>query len=194
MYIIAGLGNPTLQYEGTRHNVGFDVIDTLADKYNISVDARKSRAFIGKGMIEGQKVILVKPQTYMNLSGESIRGLVDYYKIDVEHELLVIYDDISLDVGQLRIRKKGSAGGHNGIKNIIANLGTQNFPRIKVGVGEKPKKYDLADYVLSHFSKAERELMEEGYQKAVKAVEMLLDGEMEAAMNEYNRKVKPKEV
>ena len=193
MKIIAGLGNPTLQYEGTRHNVGFDVIDTLADKYNISVDARKSRAFIGKGMIEGQKVILVKPQTYMNLSGESIRGLVDYYKIDVEHELLVIYDDISLDVGQLRIRKKGSAGGHNGIKNIIANLGTQNFPRIKVGVGEKPKKYDLADYVLSHFSKAERELMEEGYQKAVKAVEMLLDGEMEAAMNEYNRKVKPKE-
>lgn len=193
MYIIAGLGNPTLQYEGTRHNVGFDVIDTLADKYNISVDARKSRAFIGKGMIEGQMVILVKPQTYMNLSGESIRGLVDYYKIDVEHELLVIYDDISLDVGQLRIRKKGSAGGHNGIKNIIANLGTQNFPRIKVGVGEKPKKYDLADYVLSHFSKAERELMEEGYQKAVKAVEMLLDGEMEAAMNEYNRKVKPKE-
>ncbi|MEO2262692.1 aminoacyl-tRNA hydrolase [Dorea sp. YH-dor228] len=193
MYIIAGLGNPTLQYEGTRHNVGFDVIDTLAEKYNISVDARKSRAFIGKGMIEGQKVILVKPQTYMNLSGESIRGLVDYYKIDVEHELLVIYDDISLDVGQLRIRKKGSAGGHNGIKNIIANLGTQNFPRIKVGVGEKPKKYDLADYVLSHFSKAERELMEEGYQKAVKAVEMLLDGEMEAAMNEYNRKVKPKE-
>ena len=193
MYIIAGLGNPTLQYEGTRHNVGFDVIDTLADKYNISVDARKSRAFIGKGMIEGQKVILVKPQTYMNLSGESIRGLVDYYKIDVEHELLVIYDDISLDVGQLRIRKKGSAGGHNGIKNIIANLGTQNFPRIKVRVGENPKKYDLADYVLSHFSKAERELMEEGYQKAVKAVEMLLDGEMEAAMNEYNRKVKPKE-
>ena len=193
MYIIAGLGNPTLQYEGTRHNVGFDVIDTLADKYNISVDARKSSAFIGKGMIEGQKVILVKPQTYMNLSGESIRGLVDYYKIDVEHELLVIYDDISLDVGQLRILKKGSAGGHNGIKNIIANLGTQNFPRIKVGVGEKPKKYDLADYVLSHFSKAERELMEEGYQKAVKAVEMLLDGEMEAAMNEYNRKVKPKE-
>ena len=193
MKIIAGLGNPTLQYEGTRHNVGFDVIDTLADKYNISVDARKSSAFIGKGMIEGQKVILVKPQTYMNLSGESIRGLVDYYKIDVEHELLVIYDDISLDVGQLRIRKKGSAGGHNGIKNIIANLGTQNFPRIKVGVGEKPKKYDLADYVLSHFSKAERELMEEGYQKAVKAVEMLLDGEMEAAMNEYNRKVKPKE-
>ncbi len=160
MYIIAGLGNPTSQYEGTRHNVGFDVIDALADKYNISVDGRKSRAFIGKGIIEGQKVILVKPQTYMNLSGESIRGLVDYYKIDEEQELLVIYDDVSLDVGQLRIRKKGSAGGHNGIKSIIANLGTQVFPRIKVGVGEKPKKYDLADYVLGHFSKADREIME----------------------------------
>ena len=163
MFIIAGLGNPTLQYEGTRHNVGFDVIDMLADRYNISVDGRKGRALIGKGMIGGQKVLLVKPQTYMNLSGESLRELVNYYKIDEEHELLVIYDDISLDVGQLRIRKKGSAGGHNGIKNIIANLGTDVFPRIKIGVGEKPKKYDLADYVLGHFSKEDRELMEEGY-------------------------------
>ncbi len=129
----------------------------------------------------------------MNLSGESISGLVDYYKVDEETELLVVYDDVSLDVGQLRIRKKGSAGGHNGIKNIIANLGTDIFPRIKVGVGEKPKKYDLADYVLGHFSKAEREIMEEGYQKAVRAVAMILCGEMDSAMNEYNRKVKPKE-
>ena len=138
MFIIAGLGNPTLQYEGTRHNAGFDVIDALADKYNISVDYRKNRAFIGKGMIAGRKVILAKPQTYMNLSGESVRGLADYYKIDEETELLIIYDDVSLDVGQLRIRKKGSAGGHNGIKSIIAELGTDVFPRIKVGVGEKP--------------------------------------------------------
>lgn len=193
MYIIAGLGNPTMQYEGTRHNAGFDVIDALADKYNISVDGRKNRAYIGKGIIEGQKVLLVKPQTYMNLSGESIGGLVDYFKIDEEQELIVIYDDISLSPGQIRIRKKGSAGGHNGIKNIIAHLGTQVFPRIKVGVGEKPKKYDLADYVLSHFTKAEREEMEEGYQKAIQAVEKILAGEMEAAMNEFNRKVKPKE-
>ena len=193
MYIIAGLGNPTLQYEGTRHNVGFDVIDTLADRYNISVDTRKSRALIGKGMIEGHKVILAKPQTFMNLSGESIRSLADYYKVDVETELLVIYDDVSLDVGQLRIRKKGSAGGHNGIKNIILNLGTDVFPRIKVGVGEKPKKYDLADYVLGHFSKAEKEQMDEGYKKAASAVDMILNGEMDVAMNEYNRKVKPKE-
>ena len=193
MYIIAGLGNPTMQYEGTRHNAGFDVIDALADKYNISVDGRKNRAYIGKGIIEGQKVLLVKPQTYMNLSGESIGGLVDYFKIDEEQDLIVIYDDISLSPGQIRIRKKGNAGGHNGIKNIIAHLGTQVFPRIKVGVGEKPKKYDLADYVLSHFTKAEREEMEEGYQKAIQAVEKILAGEMEAAMNEFNRKVKPKE-
>ena len=193
MFIIAGLGNPTLQYEGTRHNAGFDVIDTLAGKYNISVDGRKNRALIGKGIIEGKKVILAKPQTYMNLSGESLGGLVDYYKVDEESEFLVVYDDISLDVGQLRIRKKGSAGGHNGMKNIISHLGTEVFPRIKVGVGEKPKKYDLADYVLSRFSKEERAIMEEGCQKAVEAVEMILRGEMEEAMNKFNGKVKPKE-
>lgn len=190
MFIIAGLGNPDRQYEGTRHNVGFDVIDRLADKYNIAVDVKKHRALLGKGVIEGQKVILAKPQTYMNLSGESIRSLVDYYKIDGEHELLVIYDDINLGVGQLRIREKGSAGGHNGIKNIIAHLGTQVFLRIRVGVGEKPSRYDLADYVLGHFSKAEKELMDEGYDHAVKAVGMILSGRIGDAMSEYNRKKK----
>ena len=167
MFIIVGLGNPTKEYENTRHNVGFDVIDAIADKYNISVTERKNRAFCGKGIIEGQKVILAKPQTYMNLSGESVRGLVDYYKVDEETELLIIFDDISLDVGQLRIRKKGSAGGHNGIKSIIQHLGSNVFQRIKVGVGEKPKEYDLADYVLGHFSKAEREIMEDGYKNAI---------------------------
>lgn len=190
MFIIAGLGNPTKEYEGTRHNAGFDVIDRLSEKYNIAVDVKKHRAFIGKGMIAGQKVILAKPQTYMNLSGESIRSLLDYYKVDEEHELLVIYDDISLGVGQLRIRAKGSAGGHNGIKNIIAYLGGQVFPRIKVGVGEKPPKYDLADYVLGHFSKAEKVLMDEGYDNAVRAVEMIVSGDIEGAMNEFNRKKK----
>lgn len=193
MFIIAGLGNPTLQYRGTRHNVGFDVIDTLADKYNIAVETRKSRALIGKGIIAGQRVLLVKPQTYMNLSGESIGELVSYYKVDEEQELLVIYDDVSLDVGQLRIRRKGSAGGHNGIKDIIRHLGTDVFPRIKIGVGEKPKGYDLADYVLGHFSREEREMMEEGYQKAAEAVEMILAGELDEAMNVFNRKAKPKE-
>ena len=124
----------------------------------------------------------------MNLSGESIRSLLDYYKVDEEQELLVIYDDISLDVGQLRIREKGSAGGHNGIKNIISHLGGQVFPRIKVGVGEKPKGYDLADYVLGHFSKAEREIMDEGYDRAVRAAELIISGRIDEAMNEYNRK------
>lgn len=190
MYIIVGLGNPDKQYEGTRHNAGFDVIDHLAEKYNISVDTKKHRAYIGKGVIEGQKVILAKPQTYMNLSGESVFSMTDYYKIAPEEELLVIYDDISLDVGQLRIRKKGSAGGHNGIKNIIAHLGTMDFPRIKVGVGEKPKGYDLADYVLGKFSKGERELMEEGYQNAVEAVAAIVQGNIEQAMNQYNKKKK----
>lgn len=190
MFIIAGLGNPDRQYEGTRHNAGFDVIDRIAEKYNIAVDTKKHRACIGKGIIGGQKVILAKPQTYMNLSGESIRSLVDYYKVDEENELLVIYDDISLDVGQLRIRAKGSAGGHNGIKNIIAHLGTQIFPRIKVGVGEKPKGYDLADYVLGHFSKSEREMMDEGYDNAVRAAELILSGQLNEAMNEFNRKKK----
>ena len=189
MFIIVGLGNPTNEYAGTRHNVGFDVIDTLADKYNISVTERKSRAFCGKGIIGGQKVLLVKPQTYMNLSGESLRGIVDFYKVDTETELLVIYDDISLDVGQLRIRKKGSAGGHNGIKNIIQHLGSNVFLRIKVGVGEKPKEYDLVDYVLGHFSKGEKEIMEQGYKQAVEAIEMILQGDIEAAMNAYNKKV-----
>ena len=190
MFIIAGLGNPTKEYEGTRHNVGFDVIDRLSEKYNIAVDTKKHRALIGKGMIAGQKVILAKPQTYMNLSGESIRSLLDYYKVDEDHELLVIYDDVSLGVGQLRIRAKGSAGGNNGTKNIIAHLGGQVFPRIKIGVGEKPPKYDLADYVLGHFSKAEKVLMDEGYDNAVRAVEMIVSGDIEGAMNEYNRKKK----
>ena len=193
MLVIVGLGNPDDKYQGTRHNVGFDVIDLLAEKYNIAVETKKHRAYIGKGIIGGQKVILAKPQTYMNLSGESVRSLVEYYKVDPETELLIIFDDISLDVGQLRIRKKGSAGGHNGIKNIIANLGTSVFQRIKVGVGEKPKGYDLADYVLGRFSKEDRELIKEGFECAAEAVAMITAGEIDQAMNKYNRKRKDNE-
>ena len=188
MFIIAGLGNPGSKYEGTRHNVGFDVIDRISDEYHIAVDTRKHKALIGKGVIDGVKVILAKPQTFMNLSGESIRALVDYYKVDVTSELIVIYDDISLDVGQLRIRKKGSAGGHNGIKNIISHLGHDVFMRIKIGVGEKPKGYDLADYVLGRFSKEEKEKMDEAYTKAAEAVSMAGRGEIDEAMNQFNRK------
>ena len=190
MFLIVGLGNPTKQYEKTRHNIGFDVMDALADKYNISISENKHKALCGKGVIEGMKVVLAKPQTYMNLSGESVAELVNYYKLDPESELIVVFDDISLEPGNIRIRKKGSAGGHNGIKNIIAHVGGPVFPRIKVGVGEKPPKYDLADYVLGHFSKAEQELMEEGYEDAVKAVEMIVSGDISGAMNEYNRKKK----
>lgn len=139
-------------------------------------------------MIAGQKVIVAKPMTYMNLSGESVRELVNYYKVDSESELIVVYDDISLAPGQIRIRKKGSAGGHNGIKNIIANLGTDRFMRVKVGVGEKPKNWDLADYVLSPFTKDERPLVNLAIEHAAKAIEQMLNGDVDAAMNEYNRK------
>ena len=189
MFIIAGLGNPSKKYEGTRHNAGFEVIDRISEKYNISVDTKKHLALTGKGIIENQKVLLVKPQTYMNLSGESIRSAMDFYKADAAGELIVIYDDVALAPGQLRIREKGSAGGHNGMKNIIACLGTQEFTRIRVGVGEKPDGYDLADYVLGHFTRAEREQMEEGYDRAADAVRLILSGDTGAAMSIYNRKV-----
>lgn len=186
MFLIVGLGNPTKQYENTRHNVGFDAIDYIADEYDISVDLKKHKALIGKGVIAGQKVILAKPQTFMNLSGESVREIIDYYNIDAETELLVLFDDISLDVGKLRIRKKGSAGGHNGIKNIIAQTGTQNFSRIKIGVGEKPSYMDLVDYVLGHFSKEERVNINEAIENTAKAVELILQDDFEKAMNLYN--------
>ena len=185
MYIIAGLGNPGKQYEGSRHNVGFMTLDVLADRYHIDVSEKAHKALIGKGVIEGNKVILVKPQTFMNLSGESIRSVLDYYKAEPS-EFIVIYDDISLEPGSLRIRKKGSAGGHNGIKNIIAHLGTQEFPRVRVGVGAKPPRMDLADYVLGRFSKGEKELMEQAYQDgAAAAVSMMTEG-IDAAMNHFN--------
>ena len=185
MYIIAGLGNPTREYAGTRHNIGFDAVTRLADDYDIALNKREHKALCGKGVIEGNKVLLVQPQTYMNLSGESIRELVEYYKIQQE-ELIIIYDDISLDVGKLRIRKKGSAGGHNGIKNIIAHLGTQEFSRIKIGVGEKPKGWDLADYVLGHFKKEEEPLIREALGNAAEAVKVIMRDGVDRAMNDFN--------
>lgn len=189
MYLIVGLGNPGREYRNTRHNIGFDVIDVIAGQEHIDVAEKKHKALIGKGMIAGQKVILAKPQTYMNLSGESIRSLLDYYKVDETEELIVISDDISLSPGQLRIRKKGSAGGHNGLKNIIAHLGHDSFQRIKMGVGEKPKGYDLADYVLGHFDKQERELMDDAAKRAADAVRLMLTEGADTAMNQYNKKV-----
>lgn len=188
MFLMVGLGNPGKQYEHTRHNIGFDVMDAIADKYNISISEKKHKALCGKGVIGGQKVVLAKPQTFMNLSGESVVELLNYYKLDPEDEMLVIFDDISLAPGGLRIRKKGSAGGHNGIKNIIALTGTQNFMRIKVGVGEKPKGWDLADHVLGHFDTEDRKKVEEAILDAVTAAEMILQGEVDQAMNDFNGK------
>ena len=150
---------------------------------------KKHKAVIGKGVVAGQKCILAKPVTFMNLSGESVRELIDYYKVDETTELIVISDDISLAVGQLRVRKKGSAGGHNGLKNIIAHLGHDSFIRIKVGVGEKPKGWDLADYVLGHFSPQERTLMDEAALRAADAIRTIITQGADVAMNEFNRKV-----
>ena len=192
MYIIAGLGNPGGKYDNTRHNAGFRVMDILADRMGILVEEKKHKALCGRGVLEGQKVILLKPQTFMNLSGESIRAAADFYKVEPEN-VLVVYDDISLEPGQLRIRAKGSAGGHNGMKNILAHLGTQEFPRVKVGIGEKPKGMDLADYVLSCFSKGEQELMDQAFKEAARAVAVILGQGIESAMNEFNTKKKVEE-
>lgn len=188
MYIIAGLGNPGREYENTRHNIGFMVIDETAGKYHISVTERKHKALTGKGYIGGQKVILVKPQTYMNLSGESIREIIDYYKIEEKTELIVISDDVSLMPGLIRIRKKGSAGGHNGLKNIILHLGHDEFCRIRMGVGEKPPGYDLADYVLGHFGQEDKALIMESVRQAADAIETIVTGGADRAMNQFNKK------
>ena len=190
MYIIVGLGNPSKEYENTRHNIGFDVVDRIIDKYDIPYSGTKHKAMYGSGMIDGVKAVVAKPLTYMNLSGEAVRALVDFYKVDPQTEVIIIYDDVALEPGKLRIRKKGSAGGHNGIKSIIEHLGTKEFVRIRVGVGEKPKGWDLAKYVLGRFSKDERKLMNEATDKSIEALKLILNGEVDAAMNEFNEKKK----
>ena len=191
MYIIAGLGNPEKKYMNTRHNIGFDVIDAIAEKNDIVLGEKKHKAVIGKGIAAGQKVVLVKPLTYMNLSGESIRSVIDFYKVDEKSELIVISDDVSLDMGQIRMRKRGSDGGHNGLKNIIMHLGHEEFIRVRMGVGEKPPQMDLADYVLGHFSAQEREVMNESARTAVLAIETMMVEGPDAAMNKYNVRKRP---
>ena len=189
MYVIAGLGNPTRKYEHTRHNMGFDVVDYIAGKYSIEINQKKHKGLCGTGYLEGGKVLLLKPQTFMNLSGASIREAVDFYKLDASRELIVIYDDIHLAAGNLRIRRKGSAGGHNGIKDIIASLGTEEFMRIRVGVGEQSSGRDLVSHVLGRFGKEERALVEEAIVRAAEAVLMMVAGDIDGAMNRYNKKV-----
>ena len=188
MFLIVGLGNPEKKYDKTRHNIGFDTIDALADKYNISMNEKKHKALCGTGVIDGVKVLLAKPQTYMNLSGDSVAEIVNFYKIDPEEEMIVIFDDISLAPGNIRVRKKGSAGGHNGIKSIIARTGTQNFMRIKVGVGEKPAGWDLADHVLGHFSREDRALVEDAIKDAEAVAVLMMQGQVDKAMNDFNAK------
>ena len=188
MFVIVGLGNPGRKYENTRHNAGFIAIDALAEKYGIRIEEKKHKALCGTGVIEGVKVLLVKPQTYMNVSGESVRSVLDFYKLDPEEDMMVIYDDISLAPGNIRIRKKGSAGGHNGIKSLISHAGTQNFMRIKVGVGEKPSGWDLADYVLGHFSDEDQTKLNEIMPDVIGAAVLMLQGDVDKAMNDYNAK------
>ncbi|SFU84940.1 aminoacyl-tRNA hydrolase [Butyrivibrio sp. INlla21] len=188
MIVIAGLGNPEKKYFGTRHNIGFDVIDALSDKYNIGLTETKFKAVYGKGRIGDQKVILVKPITYMNLSGEAIRPICDYFKVDTKEELIVISDDVELDEGNIRVRPKGSAGGHNGLKNIIAQLGHDEFSRVRVGVGKKPKEYDMVNWVLGHFEGEAAVLIKEGKERAVAAIEEIIENGVDSAMNKYNGK------
>ena len=185
MYLIAGLGNIGREYFNTRHNIGFDFIDLFSSINNISMNKNDFDGIIGTGIISGEKVILAKPTTYMNLSGKCIRQISDYYKID-NNNIIVIYDDISLDVGKIRIRPKGSAGGHNGIKSIISHLGTENFPRLKVGIGNKPSQMDLADYVLGKFNEDERLILNKILNASCEAIESIINDGVDKGMNKYN--------
>ena len=184
MKLIVGLGNPGKEYAGTRHNCGFMVIDRLASKLNVDVDQNKFKGLYAKVKYHGEDIILLNPQTYMNLSGESVNAMMNFFKIDKE-DLLVIYDDLDMPVGKLRLRKTGSAGGHNGIKNIIAHLNSQDFKRIRVGI-DRHKYMNVADYVLSRFSKVESEAIEQGIENAANAVLDYLDNDFNHAMNYYN--------
>lgn len=185
MIVIAGLGNPGSKYSGTRHNVGFDVVDRLAQENNIRVNRLRFKALTGEGFIGTEKVLLVKPSTYMNNSGESIREIMDFYKLEPEN-LLVVVDDIDIEFATIRLKKKGSAGSHNGLKSIIYHIQKDNFPRLKVGIGKKPPYYDLADFVLSKFSSDERKLVDQAIWKASEAAEVFVKSGIDKAMNEFN--------
>ena len=185
--MIVGLGNPGLQYDGTRHNIGFAAMDKLCEKYGVKCDRMKFKAYMGDAVIENKRVLLLKPQTYMNNSGDAVGEAARFYKISPEN-ILVMFDDISLDVGVIRLRRKGSAGGHNGIKDIIAALGSETFPRIKIGVGAKPHPdFDLKDFVLSKFRKEDAEAVERSLDNAVKAVAEILKSGIDSAMNKYSK-------
>lgn len=186
MYLVVGLGNPGDKYRYTKHNAGFMVLDYFASEQNINISKLKHKALIGEGQIGQEKIILAKPQTFMNLSGESVLDLMNWYKEDISR-LIVVYDDIDLEPGRIRIRPEGSSGTHNGMKSIIYLMNTDKFPRIRVGIGRQPDYMDLADYVLSRFSDEEIPLMEEAVKKAALAIEEIVKRDVASAMNKYNR-------
>ena len=186
MYLIIGLGNPTEQYQHTRHNAGFDCLDILADMLSVRINRALHKSHYGKGYAGSEKVILAKPQTYMNLSGQAVESLMHFYKIDREH-LIVIYDDSDLEPGRIRIRKSGSAGGHNGMKDIIKMTGTQDFIRIRVGIGRPPEHMDMADFVLSRPQGEEKKIMDAAYERAAMAAKDMIENGVDHAMNHYNQ-------
>lgn len=188
MYLIVGLGNPEKKYDKTKHNVGFDAIDEMIDEYDIPSSGISMKGMYGKGFIGGEKIMVMKPLTYMNLSGHAVRAFVDYYNIDVQNELIVIYDDVDMAAGQLRIRKKGSAGSHNGMKSIIQMLGSMDFTRIRVGIGPKPVKWDLADYVLAPFPKDERVKVDGVIEDIPDIIKTIVEDGVDIAMTRYNTK------
>jgi len=185
LVVIAGLGNPGRKYENTRHNVGFMTVDRLSEKFGIKVDRLRHKALTGEGMINGVRVLLAKPQTFMNLSGESIRDIVEYYRLPVGN-LIVIYDDTDLPAGTIRIRPKGSSGTHNGMKSVIYHLQSDEFPRIRIGIGKAPEGWDLADFVLGKFTTDEAAVVSDCIGRAAEAAALIAEGNMEAAMNRYN--------
>jgi PTH1 family peptidyl-tRNA hydrolase len=185
-YIIAGLGNPGNKYDNTRHNVGFDAVDLLAHLNDISISKVKFKALIGEGNIEGKRVILVKPQTFMNLSGESIREVLEWYKIPVGN-IIIMFDDIDLELGKIRIRPKGSSGTHNGMRNILYQIQSDEFPRVRIGIGRPPEGWNLADYVLSKFIPGERSTINDSIKNTAEAVSTILKAGVDAAMNKFNK-------
>lgn len=185
MKLIVGLGNPGKKYENTRHNVGFRAVDNLAERLGVRIEKEKYKALLGEGVFQGEKIILIKPQTFMNLSGEAVAPLAAWYKVEPQ-DILIIYDDLALEVGKLRIRIKGSHGGHNGVRSLIAHLKTEAIPRIRLGIGQAPPHWDVADYVLGNFSPAENKLIEEAIQEVEKAVEVILTESLEKAMSKFN--------
>jgi PTH1 family peptidyl-tRNA hydrolase len=186
LYIVAGLGNPGSRYENTRHNMGFDTVDMLSSEYNIKVTKVKFKSLIGDGEIEGKRVILVKPQTFMNLSGESIREIIEWYKIPIKN-IIIVYDDIDLPLGKIRVRPSGSSGTHNGMRSIRYQIQSDGFPRVRVGIGRPPEGWELADFVLSKLNGEDRKTVNEGIKNACNAVAAIMKSGVDTAMNKFNR-------